>query len=183
MKNKLILILFASITIALFNSPQLSARIVNNILFIGEYILNGSPGSVLSISANGFLQFGFYELSTGNVTGNITTTSSTPSQVGSMTLTPVYTGLYDVEFETSVQSTTGGNSISCFVYINGSATGWTVGIQFPTATLIDSGFPTYLGCHAYLLSVTAGQPVQIFWSTSGGTATMLSRHMKIEKKN
>lgn len=172
-----------TLLIIVFINHQAVGRVVNNILFISEYILNGSPGSTLSVSASGQLQNGTYELTTGNVTGNITTTSASPVLVTGMTLTPAYTGLYDVDFETSAQSTTGGNSINCIIFVNGVTSGWTVGIQFPTATLIDSGYPFYLGCHAYALSVTAGQSVQIFWDTTGGTATMLSRHMKIEKKN
>lgn len=123
---------------------------------------------------------GIYNLSVSS-TSNVTTTSATPALLGSMTLTPI-AGTYFVIFDTSVQTTTGGNSITFAIYNSGSiVTNSSRTIQFPTATLIDSGYPFYAGSQASGVSVNGSQAITVEWSTSGGTATCLNRTLTVLK--
>lgn len=123
---------------------------------------------------------GLYTLSVSS-TSNITTTSATDVAVGSMTLTPI-AGTYQIFFDTSCQSTTGGNSITISIYsagaqiVDSSRT-----IQFPTATLIDSGYPFHVGSQANGAVVNGSQAITVEWHTSGGTATMLNRTLTVLK--
>jgi hypothetical protein len=111
----------------------------------------------------------------------VTTTSATPALLGSMTLTPI-AGTYQVFFDTTVQTTTGGNSITFVVQANGSSiTASSRTIQFPTATLIDSGYPFFCGSQANAVTVNGSQTITVFWSTSGGTATCLNRTLTVIK--
>lgn len=106
---------------------------------------------------------------------NATTTSATPALLTGMTVTPV-AGTYQVFFDMTVQTTTGGNSITVGIYNAGTlvtASGRT--IQFPTATLINSGYPFHIGSQANGVTVNGSQAITVEWSTSGGTATALNR--------
>lgn len=109
----------------------------------------------------------------------VTTTSATPATYGSMTLTPI-AAKYLVIFDSYAQSTTGGNSIVVGLYVAGTVvTGSTRTIQFPTATLIDSGYPFYIGIQGQIVTVNGSQAVEIRWSTSGGTASGFNRTLTL----
>lgn len=111
----------------------------------------------------------------------VTTTSATPALLGSMTLTPT-AGTYQVFFDTSAQSTTGGNSITFVIQVNGaSVAASSRTIQFPTATLIDSGYPFFCGSQVNAAVVNGTQTITVFWSTNGGTATCLNRTLTVMK--
>lgn len=150
-------------------------------LFIGQYIIAGTPGTPsgpLSQDVNGNLTIGIYNNSV-TATSTITTTSATDSAVGSMTLTPP-AGTYIVLFDTYVQSTAGGNSISVSLYTGGTKNGNTPRtIQFPTATLIDTGYPFYIGTQAQGVVVNGSQALVIEWNTNGGTASMFNRTLTV----
>lgn len=104
-----------------------------------------------------------------------TTTSATLATLNSMTITPP-AGKYKVDFNMTVQTTTGGNSITIVIQLAGtSITASSRTIQFPTATLIDSGYPFSLSTLAYGVTVNGSQAITLAWSTSGGTATALNR--------
>lgn len=104
-----------------------------------------------------------------------TTTSATFATLTSMTLTPP-AGKYRFDFNMTVQTTTGGNSINIVLQLAGtSITASARTIQFPTATLIDSGYPFSISTLAYDVTVNGSQAVTLAWSTSGGTATALNR--------
>lgn len=106
---------------------------------------------------------------------NATTTSATDVLLTGMTLTPI-AGTYWVVFDTDVQSTAGGNSITCSIYNNGSQiTNSSRVVQFPTATLISSGNPTALHSQAVGVTVNGSQAITVEWHTNGGTATCLNR--------
>jgi len=146
----------------------------NPIAFIGEYVLGATAGAPLSVNSTGGLQSGLPIYSTGEITASATTTSSTPALLTSTTITPP-AGTYWVWFDGTVQTTTGGNSITVYIYIGTSATGSQRTIQFPTATLIDSGYPFFIGVQGFNITVNGSQAINIYWGTSGGTATMLHR--------
>lgn len=146
-------------------------------VFSGEAALNLSPSVPLSVSTSGKVTTGITTLTIAS-TSSTTTTSATSGLLSAMTLTPG-AGTYWVQFNTSAQSTTGGNSITMGIYANGSLQGETITIQFPTATLIDSGYPFFIGLHYPTVTVAAGQAITIEWSTNGGTATCLNRRLSI----
>lgn len=112
-------------------------------------------------------------------TSNTTTTSATQVALNAMTITPGVAGTFWGTFNTSVQSTAGGNSITMGMYANGALQGETQTVQFPTATLIDTGYPFFIGLHFPTLVVTAAQAITIEWSTNGGTATCLNRRLSL----
>lgn len=123
---------------------------------------------------------GIYTLSVSSQS-TTTTTSATPALLNSMTLTPI-AGTYQVFFDTTVQSTTGGNSITFVVQVNASSVAASSRtIQFPTATLIDSGYPFFCGSQLNGATVNGAQTITVFWSTSGGTATCLNRTLTVMK--
>lgn len=123
---------------------------------------------------------GIYTLSVSS-TSSATTTSATQALLTSMTLTPI-AGVYQVFFDTTAQSTTGGNSITFQIYNNGSAiANSSRTIQFPTATLIDSGYPFSCATQANAVTVNGSQAVTVEWSTNGGTATCLNRTLTVMK--
>lgn len=146
-------------------------------LFQGEQSFGTTAGAPLSTDANNQLISGISNLNVSSAT-TITTTSATDVAVTGMTLTPVV-GTYLVLFDTSVQSTAGGNSITSSIYVGGiqnAASARTV--QFPTATLISSGNPTYLA-NVAVVGVNGSQAIVIEWHTNGGTATMLNKTLTI----
>lgn len=119
--------------------------------------------------------------STVSAQTTVTTTSATPATYGSMTLTPI-AGTYFVTFDTYVQSTAGGNSITFGLYIAGTVDANSPRtIQFPTATLIDSGYPFYVGIQGQIITVNGSQVVDVRWSTNGGTASGFNRTLTLLK--
>lgn len=152
--------------------------IMNPVAFIGEVVLGSTAGAPLSADSNGQLVSGLSNASVSSTT-NATTTSATDAVLTGMTITPV-AGTYFVLFDTSIQTTTGGNSIVVSVYSGGTQIADSVRtIQFPTATLIDSGYPFHTGTQAQDVIVNGSQAIAIEWHTSGGTATCLNRTLSI----
>lgn len=155
-----------------------NATVFNPVLFIGEIIKGAIVGAPLSADANGKLVSG-HSNSSVTVTSNTTTTSGTDALLNGMTLTPV-AGTYQVIFDTNIQSTTGGNSVNVSVYSGGAQIANSIRtIQFPTATLIDSGYPFTVFTQANGVVVNGSQAITIEWHTSGGTATCLTRTLTI----
>lgn len=149
----------------------------NSVLFLGEQSLGTVIGAPLATDSNNQLASGLTTFTVAS-TSNTTTTSATPVALNSMTLTPG-AGTYWTIFNTSVQSTAGGNSVTMGIYANGVLQGETQNIQFPTATLINTGYPFFIGVHFPTVTVTAGQAITIQWSTNGGTATCLNRRLSL----
>lgn len=149
----------------------------NEILFIGEVVKNGVLGAPLITASTGLLASGLLTFTIAS-TSNTTTTSATQTALNAMTITPG-AGTYWTTFNTSVQSTAGGNSVTIGIYANAVLQGETQTIQFPTATLIDTGYPFFIGAHFPTVTVTAGQAITIEWSTNGGTATCLNRRLSL----
>lgn len=157
----------------------------NNVQFgTSSDITSTTPGhTVLAGSTNRFADAGHQHADTLGTftiasTSTTTTTSATAALLAAMTITPG-AGTYWAWFSTSIQSTVGGNSITIGIYANAVLQGETITIQFPTATLIDSGYPFYIGHHYPTVVVTAGQAITVEWSTSGGTATCLNRRLSL----
>lgn len=149
----------------------------NPVLFKGEQSFGTTVGAPLAVDASNQLVSGLTTFTVGS-TSNTTTTSATQVDLSGMTLTPGV-GTYWVTFNTSVQSTAGGNSVTMGIYANGVLQGETQTVQFPTATLIDTGYPFFIGLHFPIVAVTAGQIIKIQWSTNGGTATCLNRRLSL----
>lgn len=162
------------------------ARVENPILFIGEVVKNAVDGSPLVADANGKLASGLTVLTTGQITATQNLSTTTLTQMTSMTLTTPAAGTYLVWFDASVQTGTGGNSITVAVFLNTTTTGETRTIQFPTATLIDSGYPHYIGLQAIPVTVSGSQSINIFWSTTASAAqqsTVLNRRLTALRTN
>lgn len=149
----------------------------NPSLFQGEQSFGTTIGAPLATDANNQLISGLTTFTISS-TSTTTTTSATQGALSAMTITPG-AGTYWVTFNTSVQSTAGGNSITMGIYANGVLQGETQNIQFPTATLIDTGYPFFIGLHYPTATVAAGQTIIIEWSTNGGTATCLNRRLSL----
>lgn len=171
----------------LCNFPNIaSARVENPILFIGEVAKNATVGAPLVADANGKLASGLTVLTTGQITANQTLSTTTPTQMTSMTLTTPAAGTYLVWFDATAQTGTGGNSITVYVYLNTTASGESRTVQFPTATLIDSGYPLYVGLQAIPVTVSGSQSINIFWSTTASAAqqsTVLNRRLTALRTN
>lgn len=119
--------------------------------------------------------------STVSAQSTVTTASATPAVYGSMTLTPI-AGTYLSHFDTYVQSTAGGNSITMGLYLAGTVIATSPRtVQFPTATLIDSGYPFYIGIQGQVVTVNGSQTVDVRWSTNGGTASGFNRTLTLLK--
>lgn len=136
------------------------------------------PGGYASFSTQGL-----YNLTTGQVTTTQTLSTTTPTQMTSMTLTAPAAGTYMVFFDGTVQSGTGGNSVSTYFYLGTTASGESRNIQFPTATLIDSGYPFSIAMHS-ILTVNGSQNINVYWSTTASAAqqsTFLNRRLSAIK--
>lgn len=116
-----------------------------------------------------------------SATANATTTSGTDAVLTGMTLTPG-TGTYLVLFSSSVASNNAGAIISVSCYANA--------IQQPSTLIKISPFDggalsatTAEGSISInkIIAVTAGQSIDIRWSTSGGTATCGPRVLNLLK--
>lgn len=152
----------------------------NPVIFVGETILGGTAGAPLAQSSSGQVASGLTTLTTGQITSTTTNSSTTPAQMASMTLTNPPAGTYWVFFDGTVESGTGGNSVTVYLYLNTTATGESRNIQFPTATLIDSGYPFYIGLNSPGIVVNGSQSINIYWSSTASAAqqsTMLNRRL------
>ncbi len=126
---------------------------------------------------------GLYNISTGQITTTQTLSTTTPTQMTSMTLAAPPAGTYLVFFDGTVQTGTGGNSVTTYYYLGTVATGESRNIQFPTATLIDSGYPFTMAMHA-VLTVNGSQNINVYWSTTASAAqqsTFLNRRLSAIK--
>lgn len=143
-------------------------------IFLGEVASNLTVGAPLVVSSTGKVGTGLTVLTTGQITSTITLSTTTPTLATGMTLTTPAAGSYLCGFDTYVQSGTGGNSVNVFLYLNTTATGIARTVQFPTATLIDSGYPFYIGLNMVPVTVSGSQSIQVFWSTSASAAQQSS---------
>lgn len=102
---------------------------------------------------------------------NATTTSGTDAVLTSMTITPG-AGTYMVWFSSSITSNNAGAAISYSYYVNAVQKAATLNkiSPFDGGTLSAT---TARGAVSLvsLITVTAGQAIDVRWSTSGGTAT------------
>jgi hypothetical protein len=158
----------------------------NPIAFIGEVVFNATKGAPLVADANGKLASGLTVLTTGQITATQTLSTTTPTLMTSMTLTTPAAGTYLVFFDCTAQTGTGGNSITVYLYLNTTASGESRNIQFPTATLIDSGYPFYVGLSAIPVTVNGSQSINIYWSTTASAAqqsTVLNRRLTAVRTN
>lgn len=146
-------------------------------IFSGEVASALTTGAPLSVSSAGKVTTGLTVLTTGQLTSQPTNSSTTPTQLTGATLTTPAAGTYWVFFEGAAQTGTGGNSITIYIYLNTTATGESRTIQFPTATLIDSGYPMSIGMNLPGVVVSGSQSINVFWSSSASAAqksTMLN---------
>lgn len=143
-------------------------------IFLGEVASNLTVGAPLVVSSTGKVATGLTVITTGQITTTINLSTTTPTLATSMTLTTPAAGSYLCGFDTYVQSGTGGNSITVYLYLNTTATGNARTVQFPTATLIDSGYPFYIGLNMVPVTVNGSQSIQVFWSTSASAAQQAS---------
>lgn len=155
-------------------------------LFLGEVASNLTVGAPLSVSSIGKVASGLTVLTTGEVTGTITLSTTTATLATGMTLTTPAAGTYLCGFDTYVQSGTGGNSITVTFFLNTTTTGIARTVQFPTATLIDSGYPFYVGLNMKSITVNGSQSIQVFWATSASVAqqsSMFNRSLTCVRTN
>lgn len=182
---KLVYIAIKILLVSMYiNSAQ--ARIENPIAFIGEAVSGATLGAPLAADSSGNLISGLTVLTTGQITASQNLSTTTPTQMTSMTLTTPAAGTYLVFFDCTAQTGTGGNSITFYLYLNTTATGESRTIQFPTATLIDSGYPYYAGLSAIPITVSGSQSINVFWSTTASAAqqsTVLNRHLTAIRTN
>lgn len=191
MKNLGRIILFATSLMILFPLEQsLFAdwnRFVNQVnIFLGEVASNLTVGAPLVVSSTGKVATGLTVLTTGEITSTITLSTTTPTLATGMTLTTPAAGTYLCGFDTYVQSGTGGNSVTATFFLNTTTTGIARTVQFPTATLIDSGYPFYLGLNMKSITVNGSQSIQIFWATSASAAqasSMFNRSLTCVRTN
>lgn len=155
--------------------------VFNPSIFKGEQGFGTTAGAPLSMDSNNKVTSGIPTFTIA-ATATTTTTSATQALLNAMTITPG-AGTYWVQFNTSVQSTAGGNSVTIGIYANGALQGETITIQFPTATLIDTGYPFFIGAHFPTATVAAAQAITVEWSTNGGTATCLNRRMSLWRQS
>lgn len=149
-------------------------------IFLGEVASNLTVGAPLSVSSTGTVTSGIPFLTTGQITATQNLSTATPTQMTSMTLSDPAAGTWIVSFGTTVQTGTGGNSITIYIYLNTTASGEARTIQFPTATLIDSGYPSSISFVDIPIAVNGSQNINIFWSTSASAAqqsTVLNRRL------
>lgn len=170
MKKYFILLFLTINTHAAFESGFISQTNI----FSGEVCSNLTEGAPLVVSTTGKVSTGLTILTTGEVTSTITLSTATPTLATGMTLTDPPAGTYLCGFDTYVQTGTGGNSITVYFYLNTTATGIARTVQFPTATLIDSGYPFYIGMSWKSITVSGSQSIQVFWSTSASAAQQSS---------
>lgn len=161
------------------NIGRAASNIINSQvnIFNGEVASALTSGAPLVVSSTGKVATGLTVLTTGQLTSQPTNSSTTPAQLTGATLTTPAAGTYWVFFEGTAQTGTGGNSITVYVYLNTTATGESRTIQFPTATLIDSGYPLLIGINLPGVVVSGSQSINIFWSSSASAAqksTMLN---------
>lgn len=143
-------------------------------IFSGETASNLTAGAPLVVSSTGKVASGLTVLTTGQVTSTITLSTTTPTLATGMTLTTPAAGSYLCGFDTYVQTGTGGNSITVTLFLNTTTTGIARTVQFPTATLIDSGYPFYIGLNMIPVTVNGSQSIQVFWATSASAAQQSS---------
>lgn len=146
-------------------------------IWLGEVAVNLTLGAPLSVSSTGKIISGIQYYSTGLLTSNPTITNGSGTVI--ITSTTLNSpnpaaGTYLVLFLCTVQTTTGGNSITTYIYNGTSPSGYSFNIQFPTATLIDSGYPLTLAAIG-IVTMNGSTALNEYWSTSGGTATMQNR--------
>lgn len=162
-------------------------RIVNQTnIFSGEVASNLTVGAPLCVSSTGTLVSCPAPLTTGQITSTITLSTTTATLATGMTITTPAAGSYLCSFDTYVQTGTGGNSITVSMFLNTSATGDARTVQFPTATLIDSGYPFYIGMVDVPVTVNGSQSIQVFWSTTASAAqqsSMFNRRLTCRRTN
>lgn len=171
--------------LALMLAGSAQARVENPSLFVGEVVFGSTAGVPLAADSSGDLVSGLTVLTTGQITASAPLSTTTPTQLTSMTLTTPAAGTYLVDFDGTAQTGTGGNSITVYVYLNTTATGEARTVQFPTATLIDSGYPYHLGIRMPV-TVNGSQSINIYWSTTASAAqqsTFLNRRLTAIRTN
>lgn len=109
--------------------------------------------------------------------GNNTTTSGTDAQMTAMTTTPA-AGTYLVLFNTDVNSSAAGATISVSYYLAGVQIAVTLRKVIP----FDGGTLSALAARGMatlqaIITVTGSQAITVQWSTSGGTATSANRSL------
>lgn len=155
-------------------------------IFSGETASNLTVGAPLCVSSAGKLISCPAPLTTGQITSTINLSTTTPTLATSMTLTTPAAGSYLCTFDTYVQTGTGGNSITIYIYLNTTASGEARTIQFPTATLIDSGYPYYIALPSIPITVNGSQSINGYWSTTASAAqqsSMFNRRLTCVRTN
>lgn len=155
-------------------------------IFLGEVASNLTVGAPLVVNSTGKIATGLTVLSTGQITATQVLSTTTPTQMTSVTLSNPTSGTYLVWLDATAQTGTGGNSITVYIYLNTTASGESRTIQFPTATLIDSGYPFYVGLSAIPITVNGSQSINGYWSTTASAAqqsTLLNRRLTAVRTN
>jgi len=145
--------------------------------FIGEYVLGATAGAPLSTNANNTLVSGITNSEAASST-NATTTSATAAVISGMTLTPV-AGTYLVVFSGWFTQTTGGATISFAIYVGGTQKADSLRIIQPFSGAALGASQDFAAATNGIVTVNGSQAIAIYWSTSGGTATVANRTMDI----
>jgi hypothetical protein len=112
-------------------------------------------------------------------TADDTTGSATDVVVTGMTLNPTSDGDYRIWFSGSAEGTASNSTQYVSLYVNNVQIAHSERQIFTEGSIQDTSFP--VASHAFVTGVTAGQPVEVRWRTTAGTATMHERTLVIEK--
>lgn len=151
--------------------------VFNPAIFIGEAVPGSTAGAPLSADANGNLISGITNFIVTSTTP-ATTASSTDALLTGMSVTPPLAGTYLVLFSADVTSPTAGAAISFSIYVNAAQIGASLAkiIPFSGGTLTTGNARANVDCMS-IQTITAGEVIEIEWSTSAGTMTCNNRRL------
>ena len=112
-------------------------------------------------------------------TAAITTISLTDVTLSTpMSVTPG-AGDYIVSFTGSVANSNSGKGVTVSIYVNGSQLTYTQS----TGTSSNANDKQSVAFNAYVTSLGAGQPIEVYWRTESNTATLTNRCLIVRKVN
>ena len=117
-----------------------------------------------------------------SATGDDTTTSATDELMDSMTLTPG-AGDFIIWFSGSIEVSSGNTDQFSSIYVGGSQVAHSERQSFSDGSIVNGGglsssFTHF--AHAYVTDVGASDDIEVFWRTTGGTATVHERTLVVE---
>lgn len=149
----------------------------NPVIFIGEAVLGGVDGAPLITDANGLVAQGLNNIQVSS-TASATAPTSDAVMTG-MSISP-NAGTYMLWFSTDITSGQAGAAITVSVFIGGTQDASSVRkiIPFSGGTLTSGNARGAIATNG-VYTVTAGQAVEIHWSTSTSGPTAAARTLNL----